>query len=115
MAERRPFGTNKYAVAMAASLLVIIGGMMTTVVLAVAAGAEPIPAVISAVATFCLISLIPLRMMRPGRSPQFPRGRRESVFTVLARLFESRDHDKTPLRPWKRKQSDFVPQPHGSD
>lgn len=116
MPEKKPFGSDKYAVAMAASLLVIIGGMMTTIVLAVAAGNDPVWSVISTIALFSLISLIPLRAMRPERSPQFPRMKqRESLWTLFRQMFEREEKTVTPVRPWKRKKTDFIPQPHGSD
>lgn len=116
MAERRPFGTSKYAAAMAASFLVILGGMMTAIILAVASGADPVLSTISAIALFALISLVPLRALRPNRSPQFPRSLpRESFWSVFVQFFQREEKESTPLRPWKRKESDFVPEPHGSD
>jgi hypothetical protein len=116
MADKKTFGTSKYAAAMAASFLVLLGGMLTTIVLSVAAGSDPFWSVVSSVALFGLISLIPLRALRPERGPQFPRARpREGFWTVLKQVFERQTHDSTPLRPWKRKDSNFVPEPHGSD
>lgn len=112
---RRSSRDRNSLVSFVASFIVIAFGLMGCIVIALIVGGQnDRQGLYVAVGVFALIALIPLGSLRPARPfevkhPQPSWGER------IRRLFGRRREREVKISTWKRKRTDFVSTPHGSE
>lgn len=114
MARRSQRDRNS-VLAIVASFFVIAFGMCGCLVIAmVSSNQNDRHGLYVAIGVFALIALIPLGSLRPAR-PLEVRAPQPSFWQRCRSFFQRRKEREVKVETWKRKRTDFVSTPHGSE
>lgn len=97
-----------------ASFFVIFFGLMACIVITLVGGQNDKQGFYIALAVFGLIALIPMGSLRPSRPIQ-PGKKSGSRLAGLFRILRRKERAEPQITTWKRKRTNFIPTPHGSE
>lgn len=113
MAYRSPL-QRRNMLSIVASFFVIAAGLCGCLVIAMLGGQNDRQGLLIAIGAFALIAMIPLGSLRPDRSLE-NKTARPGAWQSLKNMFRRAPDRNVKVETWKRKRTNFVSTPHGSD
>ncbi len=105
---------NRNLPAIMVSYLVVAMGLSATLIFGVIGDTISPVYMVTAIAFFVLVGMIPFLAMRPEAASRY-RGPKVTWGERFARMFGRSTKKEKPIKAWKRKRPEFVHEPFGNE